>query len=448
MLYWSDHSLLVAMQSAFGTPNIADGDAIKCELPSISFETEVVELDLLTGQPGAEPERMPGARGGTISFTIPLEGFKDGYTVSGNAPAADPGATGVIPLWLSLLANAMGSNLSAVSTDANFKDGLMCSVSQYTSGGVTSATSTAITLDDATASDKIDVGQLVCTATSASSTSLQLGFCKTKAAQVCTLFEASGTTVNSASANVYGTATAYASAEYVNQKPLTLQWTGPDAKFCYVLQDCITESVRITWEAQAVPTAEFTMRFYNYSMNKTLGGLVAPDPFNRVPQIVGNNNGRATINGVVHCGLESCTWEWTATFTPVKCHSSSQGTSAVLISKPRIRASFSVLHTDGDEVYDAAGVAGNIGSHVWQSYLEQQETISIATYVGTVVGRVWAQLIPAGRIIEVPAVEFRGENSVAYTIQVGAGAYTGDQTDKTETAADSPLNSISRQSLA
>jgi hypothetical protein len=448
MAYWSDHSLLVAMQSAFGTPNIADGDAIKCELPSISFETEVVELDLLTGQPGAEPERMPGARGGTISFSIPLEGFKEGYTVSGNAPAADPGATGVIPLWLSLLANAMGSNLSAVSTDANFKDGLMCSVSQYTSGGVTSATSTAITLDNSTASDKIDVGQLVCTATSASSTSLQLGFCKTKAAQVCTLFEDAGTIVNSASANVYGTATAYASAEYVDQKPLTLMWTGPDAAFCYVLQDCITESVRITWEAQAVPTAEFTMRFYNYSMNKTLGGLVAPDSFNRVPQIVGNNNGRATINGVLQCGLESCTWEWTATFTPVKCHSSSQGTSAVLISKPRIRASFSVLHDSNDVVYDAAGGTSDTGSHKWQSFLERQSVISIATYVGTVVGRVWAQLIPAGRIIEVPAVEFRGENSVAYTIQVGAGAYTGDTTDKTETAADSPLDSISRQSLA
>ena len=342
----------------------------------------------------------------------------------------------------------MGSNLSAVSTDANFKDGLMCSVSQYTSGGVASATSTAITMDNATASDKVDVGQLVCTATSATSTSLQLGFCKDKTGQVCTLFEASGTTVNSASGNVYGTATAYASSEYVDQKPLTLMWTGPDATFCYILQDCITESVRITWEAQAVPTAEFTMRFYNFSMNKTLGGLVAPDSFERVPQIVGNNNGRATINGVLQCGLESCTWEWTATFTPVKCHSASQGTSAVLISKPRIRASFSVLHDSGDVVYDAAGGTSNTGSHKWQSFLERQTTISIATYVGTVVGRVWAQLIPAGRIIEVPAVEFRGENSVAYTIQVGAGAYTGDTTDTSETAANSPLDSISRQSLA
>jgi len=154
MAYWSDHSLLVAMQSAFGTANTTDGDfdAIKCELPAVSFETEVVELDLLTGQPGAEPERMPGARGGTISFTIPLEGFKTGYDPTSD----DPGDAGVIPLWLSMLANAMGSNLSAVSSDANFKAGLMCSVSQYTSAGVASATSTAITMDNATASDKVD----------------------------------------------------------------------------------------------------------------------------------------------------------------------------------------------------------------------------------------------------------------------------------------------------
>jgi len=446
MAYWPDHSLAVAMQSAFGTPNSTDGDfvALKCEVPTVAFETEVTELDLLTGQPGAEPERMPGARSGTLSFTIPLEGFKTGY----DPTAEDPGDAGVIPMWLALLADAMGSNLSGVSTAADYEAGLMCSLSAYTAAGVASATSTAITLDNATASDKILGGQLVCTALSATTTAVQVGYCKTKAGQVVTLFEASGQTVNSASGNCYGTATAYASSEYVDQRAKTFRWLGPDATFCYILQDCLVESCRITWESQAVPTAEFTLRFYNYSMDKTKGGLLVPDSFVRVPQIVGNSNGRATINGSVQCGLEACTWEWTATFTPVKCHSASQGVSAVLISKPRIRASFSVLHDSADLVYDAAGSAGNTGSHKWQSFLEQQSTISIATYVGTTIGRIWAQLIPAGRIIEVPTVELRGENSVAYTIQVGAGAYTGDTSDTAETSANSPLNSISRVSIS
>lgn len=446
MAYWSDHSLAVAMQSAFGTANTTDGDfvALKCELPSVTFETEVTELDLLTGQPGAEPERMVGARSGTVSFTIPLEGFKTGYDPTSD----DPGDAGIIPMWLAMLANAMGSNLSGVSTAADFEAGLMCSVSQYTANGVASATSTAITLDNSTASDKIDGGQLVCTALSATTTAIQMGYCKDKTGQVVTLFEASGQTVNSASGNCYGTATAYASSEYVDQKPLTMRWLGPDATFCYILQDCLVESCRITWESQAVPTAEFTLRFYNFSMDKTKGGLLTPDSFVRIPQIVGNSNGRATINGSVQCGLESCTWEWTATFTPVKCHSASQGVSAVLISKPRIRASFSVLHDSTDLVYDAAGSAGNTGSHKWQSFLERQSVVSIGVYVGTTIGRIWSLLIPAGVIVEVPTVELRGENSVAYTVQVGAGAYTGDTSDKAETAANSPLDSIARVALA
>ena len=179
MAYWSDHSLAGAMQSAFGTPNTTDGDfvALKCEVPAVTFETEVTELDLLTGQPGAESERLIGARSGTISFTIPLEGLKTGYTPSASE---SPGDAGVLPMWLAMLANAMGSDLSSVSNNADFQAGLMCSVSEYTANGVASATSTAITLDNNTASDKIKAGALVCTALSATTTAVQLGYCKDK----------------------------------------------------------------------------------------------------------------------------------------------------------------------------------------------------------------------------------------------------------------------------
>lgn len=445
MAYWSDHSLSVAMQTAFGTPATTGFEALKCELPSVTFETEVTELDLLTGQPGAEAERLVGARSGTVSFTIPLEGLKAGYTPS---VTESPGDAGVLPLWLAMLANAMGSDLSSVSTNADFQNGLMCSVSEYTGGGVLSADPDDITLDNSTASDKIKGGQFVCTALSATTTAIQMGYCKTKIGQVVTLFENAGQTVNSASANVYGTGTAYASSQYVNQKALTMRWTGPDATFCYILQDCLVESCRITWESQAVPTAEFTLRFYNFSMDTAAGGLATPDSFQRIPQIVGNSNGRATINGSAKCGLESCTWEWTATFTPVKCHSAAQGVTAVLISKPRIRASFSVLHDSTDAVFDAAGGASTTGSHQWQSWLERQTVVSIGVYVGTTIGRIWSLLIPAGVIVEVPTVELRGENSVAYTIQVGAGAYSGDNSDTLENATNSPLDSIARVALA
>jgi len=446
MAYWTEHSLGFARQSAFGAANSTDADFtyLKCETPTFAPATEITELDLLTGQIGAGAERLVGRRSGTLSFTVPLEGFKAGYNPA--STSNNPGDAGIIPPWFCLLANAMGSNNSAVASAADFAAGAMCSNSAYGSADVTSATSEAITLDTGEGANQ-KCGAFMATSTSATSTDVQMGFIKTKAGDVCTLFEASGKTVNSTSANVYGTATAYASDEAVDQIPLTFRWKGQDATFCYILQDCICESINVTWEAGAVPTAEFSFRVYDYTMDKTKGTLEIPDSFSRVPQLVGSNNGRATINGSVACTLASCTWNWSVTVTDVVCHSATQGITGVVLSKPRIRASFSVLHTSADLVYNAAGEAGNTGSHKWQSWLERGVPLSIATYVGSKIGRIWAQLIPAATITEVPAIENR-DGAVAYTINVEAGSYSGDETDTLENATNSPINSIARQALA
>lgn len=445
MANWTEHSLGFAMQSAFGTVNSTDGDFayLRCEKPSVAFANETEELDLLTGQVGAAVERLVGRRSATLSFKIPLEGLKSGY----DPTTDDPGDAGVLPPWFALLGNALGSNMSAVSTAADFEAGLMASVSAYTSGGVSSATSTAITVDNNTASDKIAVGELVVTAASATSTTPQIGWAKTKAAQVVTLFEASANTVNSASAHVYGTATAYASSEISATAPLTFRWLGDDTTFCYVLADCVCNSIKITWESGAVPTAEFSFDCYDFSVDKTKGGLVVPDAFTRIPQIVGTSNGRATIDGSMTCGLESCEWSWSATITPTKCHAASQSISGVRITKPRVRASFSVLHSSSDAVYDAAGSAGNTGQHLWQSKWERGVRVSVGCYVGSSVGRVWSLLLPSGVLVETPSVEDR-DGAVAYTLAVEAGSYSGDTTDTAETAANSPLNSIARVGLA
>lgn len=445
MAYWLDSSLGFAKQSAFGTANSTDGDFafLKCELPKVSFANEKEELDLLTGQVGAATERLVGRRSGTLSFAIPLEGLKAGY----DATTDDPGDTGVLPGWFVLLANAMGSNMSAVSTAADFEAGLMASVSAYTAAGVASATSTAITFDDATASDKIAVGELVVTAASGTSTTPTIGWAKAKAGQVVQLFEASGNTNNPATTNVYGTATAYASSEVSATAPVTFRWAGDNTTFCYILSDCIADSIKINWESGVVPTAEFSFKFYEFGMDKTKGGLVVPDSFQRIPQLVGASNGRATIDGSMACGLESCTWEWTAELKEVKCHGGTQGITAVSIRTPRIKASFSVLHTSSDLVYDAAGSAGNVGQYVWQSKFERNVRVSMGVYVGSTVGRIWSLLLPSALLTETPAVEDR-DGSVAYTLNLEAGSYTGDTTDTAETTANSPINSIARVGLA
>jgi len=450
MSAWNDHSLWVAMQTAFGTANVTDNNfqPLLAEVPSVSFETEVSELDLMTGQVGAAPERIVGRRSGTLSFSIPLEGFVSGYDPTGENPGGVPaGSDEVIPIWFALLANAMGSNNSAASSNSDFFRGLMCSVSQYTSAGMASGTASSIVCDDATASNKISVGQLVVAALSATNTSPQAGWVKTKAVQTLTLFEAAKNNVNDNAAHLYGTATAYASSEVTSTKPLSFRWTGPDATLCYDLIDAICQSVKITWESGSVPTAEFSYKFYDYRLNKADGGLGTPASYTRIPQLVGSLNGTATVGGSNQCGLESCSWEWSATVRETKCHGAESGITSVEVIKPRIKVGFTIPHDTADVGYDSSGSpSAGLGQHIWQSALELGTRKSIGVYVGSNVGRIWSFLIPSGLVVSVPQVSLR-DSTVAYQLEVEAASYTGDTTDTAETTADSPIDSVARVAL-
>lgn len=446
MSYWQESSLLAAPQvSGFGTPATSDSDfaALLCEKPNVQFSTDITELELLTGQVGAAPERLVGRRYGTIGFKIPLQSLKAGY----DPTAEDPGGSGVIPPWLAMLGNSIGSAISgSVNTAAKFWDGLHLSHSQYTAGGVASATSTAVTLDDATASNKVDVGQLIATAASASTSTIQFGFAKTKASQVITLFEASGQTVNSATANCYGTANAWISSAHSSQFPMTFRWLSEQTEGCYILSDAICTGWTLTWDSGEVPTIEFQFSFYNFSVDKTKGGLEVPDSFYRVPQIVGSSNGRATVAGSAQCGLSSCSIAYSCEVHEIKCHGATQGISAVTYKKPRVKVACQIPWSSSDAVYDSAGSSGNTGSHLWQSALELGTTKSIGVYVGSVIGKCFAFLVPSGSIVAVPQVVDL-DGAVGYSLEIEAGAYTGDSTDTAETAADSPLDSLFRLSV-
>lgn len=448
MANWQYHSLKVAPQvSGFGTAATVDADfvALQCETPAVTFETAIEELELLTGQIGAAPERLVGRRSGSISFKMPLEGFKSGYDPTAN----NPGDTGIVPPWMCILGNVLGSQISLSDTAVKFWKGLHLSNSIYSAAGVVAAgtDSTHIVTDNAGVSNEILGGELVATALAAAPTTIQMGYVKTKAVQTLTLFEASANVVADNAANVYGTSNAWLSSAQPSQLPLTMRWVGQDTTFAYILQDCICDGVTVTWEAGAVPTIEFKWKFYDFTMDKTKGGLTVPDAFVRVPQIVGTNNGRATIGGTATCTLENCTLEYTQEINEIKCHAATQGITSVTFSKPRVKASMQVLHNSADTVYSAAGVGGNTGSHQWQSFLERGVEKSVGVYVGSAIGRVFAFLVPAGKIIAVPAVSLRN-GAVQYALQVEAGAYTADTSDTAETASTSPLDSIFRASLA
>ena len=452
MAAWNDHSLLAAYQTAFGTPNTTDSDfvALHCERPEVKFEHELTELDLLTGQVGAAPERLVGRRSGSIRFAFPVEGLVSGYTGSEDPGDAAPAGEEVIPPWFCLIANALGSNMSVVSSNTNFWRGLGSSVSQYTGGGVTAAgTSTsAIVCDDATASNKVDVGQLVVAALSATDTTPQVGWVETKSGQTLTLFEASVNADANNAAHLYGTTTAYASSEITETAPITFRWVGANVVQCYDLEDSFCESFKISWESGAVPVCEFSYKFFNYQRNKLDGELEVPAAYNRIPQLIGSNNARATIDGSNRCGLENCEFSWAAgSLRVTKCHGSTNGISAVEVLAPRVRMAFSVLDGGtGDDVYDSAGSTANLGQYEWFSRLELAESISVGVYVGSQVGKILSMLIPNGRIVATPDVQFR-DSSVAYGLQIEAAAYTADSTDTAETSADSPINSLGRVAL-
>jgi hypothetical protein len=442
MAYWTDSSLLAAPQTAFGTVNSTPGDfeALECEAPSVSFATEITELELLTGQVAAAPERLPGRRSGTISFKIPLEGFKAGY----DPTSEDPGATGVIPRWLALIGNVLGSANASIVSAATQWAGAHLSNSDYDAAAVTSATTSAITADaasDITTDAVIRAGQLVVTATTAAPTVLQLGFAKSLAGAILSLFEPSKQAVSDNAANFYGSANAWLSTAHATQVPQTMLWVGQNAAFAYILQDCICESFKIDWESGAVPMVEFNYKFYDYQANKTLGGLVVPDDFTRIPQIVGTINGYASLSGALRCGLKNCTLEFTQEIVEIPCHSASQGIGSVAFRKPRVRVGASILHDSADLIYNSAGASVNQGSHVWQAALELGTVLSLGVYVGAAPGRCFAFRVPALRLVEVPAVEV-ADDGVRYTLVGEASAYSGDSAINGETAANSPLNAL------
>lgn len=445
---WMEHSLGIAPQmSGFGTVATTDFKYILGEKPKLQFATKKTELELMTGQVGAAPEVLIGARSGTISITMPLEGLKELY----DPTAEDPGDTGVIPHWFVLLANTVGSYISNVATAAGFWKGDHVSCSGYTAGGVTSGTLIApweVVVDNGGIAAGLKVGQALVSAASATSTTPRFGFVKTKAGTTLTYFEEPANPVNNGTDNVYGSATAWMSAEHGSQLPLTMRYVGENTKFGYVLQDCVCSGWKLTWNAGEVPTLEISWKFFDFTMDKTIGGLQIPADFTRIPQIVGDDNGRCTINGTDTLGLTGCSLEYSCEVVEWGGHSAAQGIASVSYKKPRIKLSVVIPHDSDDLVYDAAGSAGNIGSHQWQSKLERGVSISVGVYVGSKIGRLFGFLVPAGMLDDGPQLaDVNGAN--AYNLTMMAGSYSGDTSDQVgETAATCPIDSLFRAFIA
>lgn len=457
--YWSDHSLQFAIQDDLPTPSSVAQNlfaTILCERPTVRFDTASQEVELNKGQIGAAPELIVGRRSGTLSFRQPLESFKDGYDATAENPGGAPvGSVEVIPPWMILAANALGCNVEALAgatiTDknTNFWRGTFLSNTSYAANAVTAAGTNSTNIQgDAAQGANHKAGQLICAATSAVIEPF-LGFTKTKLVDLMTTFEAAqAPTANydDNGAEIFGTATAWLSDD--QPRALTCYWTGPNTAACYVLTGLVCESWKLAVDENDIASIEFTFRFYDFQMDKTKGGLVTPDAYERQPALVGNNGGALMLNAAHKCGFEDFAVEWSGQMRELRCFGASQGVNGVTVVKQKVRITCSVPHdADNDVVYDAAGAAGNTGSHQWQSSLELGTRHSIGVYVGPAAGRCLALLMPSGRITATPSVSDR-DGIIAYQLQLDADTYSADSTDTAETSSDSPIDSIFRLALA
>lgn len=443
---WSlvESSLELAIQDDLNTQNATPGDfqALPCESPSLSFETAVTELEILTGQPGAAPERIIGARKGTLSFQMPLEGLKEGY----NGAIEWPGMTGVLPRWFVLAANMMGcdvSNLAGATTSArntNFWLGSFIHNTAARADDVTLATTSAITVDPGSGASYAP-GAYVMTAEGATSTTLQRGWIQSVSpADVLNLLFDSANAVSTATTDSFGTATAYLSTDQA--QPLTARYVGStSAAIGYVLIGLVGEGFKIGLNAEETPVIEFTYRFADYVADNSIAGLVVPAAFPTIAPIVGTNAGRVTLAGVNTCDLTDVSLELAVTLAERKCHSAVQGVYQIVSVQKRMSLTATIAQDSADPIYNPGGGAATQGAHKWQSYLERGIAQSFGVESGTVVGGSFAAVIPAGKLIAVPQIVDQ-DGYYGYQLSMEASAYAGDG------SSTAPGNTVGRLSLS
>jgi len=414
MATWAlrDVSIGFALQSDLTTTATTGFEYLPAEVAVPDLVRDAEDLQFATAQVGAyQPPAVGGKHGSTFTVRIPLRGFKSGYDATAEQPGVD---ADVISREIALLGAILGSNNSAASSNANLMKGAHLQASNaYTANDVSSATATAVTVQAASGANYA-VGDFACFDDNGGQTAPQLGFIKSIAGDVLTLFEGSANTASSNDEN-YGTVTAYLSN--AEPLPLTFRIVGDQTQFGQIFTGCIPVSGSITLNANQTSILEVTFQSTSREWDATIGGLQTSDAFTRLPPIIGNNGGRIAVGGSQACGLTDVTLSFENELKWFECASGAEGYSAVKVVSRAWSLSYAVPHDSADTITS--------GEHQHEYGFEQGMSGSVSITVGTTVGRIMSILCPSWHIYEQPALEDI-DGVLYHRLNLRPGEYSGD----------------------
>ena len=407
--YWSSKLFSVgfADQAAYSAKDNAPSYTyLVCELPDISFNREIEELDLGLDSDGVAPQRVVGStHGGTFTIRMPLRGQASGYDATGSMTETPE---------IKLLKELVGTK-----EDQSYGDG------DGTASG--SDANTIEILGSVTPGNFTLYGDAPTKVVHCS------GFVKSQTGTTVNLFEDSILSAVTDNSDKCPTMTIYPNGGQPTAKTFTIKGSDSTQSICLI--GCIPESGSISLESGKVPMLEITYRFTSYEYDTSDGGLQSADVFTRLSPVLGTSKGRVWIgggnaagdgtgasNGSAEtegtCGVGSFKLDIALEVYEIPCHGAAQGVSTVYVSKRNFTTSFTVPQV-------STHVDGTTKDSIWGVSLAQEKGYSVSMQVGAQVGSIFAILIPSAVVTAQPGWG-EVEGVQGFTLEMQPQDWSGD----------------------
>lgn len=392
-------SIGFAREIAYGTENTTDGDFLwlpaEVGTPVLARKTE--EVKAATGQAGAyEPPVVGSKHGSTFTLKFPLRTFKSSYAASTDLIST----SGTLAPEFLLLANALGSNASAVTNMNTFKSGAHLKVIPYAAGDVASYAGGPPAVVTATATNAV-AGAFLLASTDADDTAPLRSWVKSASGKSATLFETPQNACASAD-NIWQTATAWLSD--LGQSPLTFRIMGNHTSQKMAMVGAVCTGWVYHGKSGEQPMIELSFAATDYNQYATGGALWSYGSFNRLPPVLAGNSrdGRLTFGdtatgGVAFDGFADLTVKCDYTLAYPGSHNKNQGVVSAIVTERKLTVSCSVP-------FDSTASFSS-GSPIWDTMFENGTSKCLTLTVGDRPGSVFSAQFPALHLAAQPGLK-------------------------------------------